>query len=426
MRKLDFISSGPQLSIFQEDANKNNLGGTLYFIHIIILIILAILYIADYSQNEKYEFNYNYIRDTYNESEFKDGINSDKENLNYDLDFKFQLGKDYDNNIIDLQSSRCFLNFEVDDEFYDDISNANTRNFHIYVLYNCRGLEKCSIQEEDKFEKRSYFLNIFYKGFTLNHQDPESPLKKSNEFSKIKVEFLANTNIVFLYWGEIEYEEEKNIFEKTYDKIMGKNNTYYGGDFKSMEIITDDGHVRNSYDGETLVLLYLEIHPDYLQHDKYTRKKHSFLDVSADISALSSTVLDLMALAYGFLYSQNYDNYKIVETILSKKMRLNIDNKIEEKEETKIELKTDLIDNDIDEKEKIDEEKNIEEDKIKKKGSINLPFMRFYDFLVHQFYFKCFGPSKRQALIDSCNDVVAKYTTVENLIYNQIIVNHIS
>ena len=172
-----------------------------------------------------------------------------------------------------------------------------------------------------------------------------------------------------------------------------------------------------------IVLLYLEVHPNYSQHDKYTRKRNSFLDTLVDISALSSTVLDLISLAYGFLYSQNYDNYKIVETILSKKMRLNINNKIEEKDELKIELKTDLIDNDdnqVFEKEKTDEEKNIDEDKEKKKGSINLPFMRFYDFLVHEFYFKCFGPSKKQAFIDSCNDVIARYTTVENLIYNQI------
>lgn len=266
-------------------------------------------------------------------------------------------------------------------------------------------------------------MNLYYKGFTLDHQDPEAPLKRSDEFTFKKIEFLENTNIIYLNWESIEYEEEKNIFQKTFDKIRGKSNTYYGGDFKSMEFFTDDGHVRKIQGEDMIVLLYLEVHPNYSQHDKYTRKRNSFLDTLADISALSSTVLDLISLAYGFLYSQNYDNYKIVETILSKKMRLNINNKIEEKDELKIELKTDLIDNDdnqVFEKEKTDEEKNIDEDKEKKKCSINLPFMRFYDFLVHEFYFKCFGPSKKQAFIDSCNDVIAKYTTVENLIYNQI------
>ena len=271
------------------------------------------------------------------------------------------------------------------------------------VLYQC-GFENCDIRPEDKLQDRSYYLHLYYKGFTLDHQDPDNPIKRSDEYSLKRIQFLENTNIVYLNWGAIEYEEDLDIFTKTYNKIIGKENTYYGGEFKSMEAFTDDGHVSELAGPDYRVLLYLEIHPDYLQHDKYTRKKHSFLDVLADISALSSTVLNLMALAYGFLYSQNYDNYKIVETILSKKMRLNINDKIEGKRETKIGSKIVLTNNDnqIDDKDKTDEEKYIHKYKIKKRDSINLPLMRFYDFLVHQFYFKCFGPSKNQAFIYSC------------------------
>ena len=36
------------------------------------------------------------------------------------------------------------------------------------------------------------------------------------------------------------------------------------------------------------------------------------------------------------------------------------------------------------------------------------------------FYFKFFGPSNKHSLIDSCNDVVAKYITIERIIYNQM------
>ncbi len=46
--------------------------------------------------------------------------------------------------------------------------------------------------------------------------------------------------------------------------------------------------------------------------------------------------------------------------------------------------------------------------------------MRFYDFLVHKLYFKCFGHSNKHALIESCNDVLKRYISIENLIYNQI------
>ena len=62
MRKLDFISGSPQLSIFKEGSNQNNLGGLLYLIYLIVLILLAIIYFADYFGNDRYEFYYTFLR----------------------------------------------------------------------------------------------------------------------------------------------------------------------------------------------------------------------------------------------------------------------------------------------------------------------------------------------------------------------------
>jgi len=173
-----------------------------------------------------------------------------------------------------------------------------------------------------------------------------------------------------------------------------------------------------------IMLLYLEIFANTNEYERYSRKKISFLDVLADVSALASTVLNLMALAYGFLYSQNYDNYKIVENILTKKMNVNLNRKIEEDndEKTKIELKSDLLDDEKEEKENIIFSENAGEEKQRKISSenIDLPSPRFIDFLCHNLYFKCFGPSSRQALIESCNDIVAKYITIESIFYNQM------
>ena len=173
-----------------------------------------------------------------------------------------------------------------------------------------------------------------------------------------------------------------------------------------------------------IMLLYLEIFANTNEYERYSRKKISFLDVLADVSALASTVLNLMALAYGFLYSQNYDNYKIVENILTKKMHVNLNRKIEEDndEKTKIELKSDLLDDEKEEKENIIFSENAGEEKQRKIPSenIDLPSPRFIDFLCHNLYFKCFGPSSRQALIESCNDIVAKYITIESIFYNQM------
>ena len=83
-----------------------------------------------------------------------------------------------------------FFDNETFESMEDDIIHANTRNFRVGVAYNCRGLQNCSIQEEDKIKGRSYFLNFYYKGFTLDHQDPEIPLKRSDEFTLKKLNFL--------------------------------------------------------------------------------------------------------------------------------------------------------------------------------------------------------------------------------------------
>ena len=428
MRKIDFISKSPQLFIFQNGANQNNLGGILFLIYLVILLLLTIVYLYDYLNNDKYQFNYNLITETYDNDSFKNIISKKNDKLSVNLEVKFSLSKD-----------RQYKNFNSENFFMWDENNRrtlnpnetyiiNTSNFSLVVLYICNGTN-CTIREEDKIKERCYYLNMYYKGFTLNHQDPKEPIKRNNKYTPMYVEFLEKTYIYYLNWELIEYEEEKGVFSKNFDSITGKDNTFYGGQFKSKQVFLDDGHVGQMYanyeNNSVLALLYLEIQPNYLQYDKYTRKGRSFLNVLAEIAALSSTIINLMGLSYGFFYSKNYDNYKIVENILSKKLRININQTLEDKEESKIELKTDLNDNnDQDEekeKEAIDDINNTDEVHSDKNiKAIKLPLMRFYDFLVHKLYFKCFGHSNKHALIESCNDVLKRYISIENLIYNQI------
>ena len=129
---------------------------------------------------------------------------------------------------------------------------------------------------------------------------------------------------------------------------------------------------------------------------------------------------------YGILYAENYNNYKIIENILTKKLKININknNKNEgDLEKVKIELKGDLIEKDLIEKSINDQDSDdiIEDEGEKmKSSSLNISIPRFIDFLFHKFYFKCCGYSSRHILINSCNDIVAKYTTIENILYNQM------
>ena len=223
--------------------------------------------------------------------------------------------------------------------------------------------------------------------------------------------------------------------------MVGNNYIYRGGYYKTKETYTDDGHAGELPDTKWKIkdldgnhfklLLYLESHLNYLDYERYTRKKISFLDTLANVAALGSTVLGLMSSVYAFLYSENYDKYKVIENILTKKMKIKIkgDDSIKEekaKEDKKTELKTDLI---ITENENENNDLNINESGEEKEEehftknyteSADLPSPRFLDFLIHKFYFKCCKPSLKQALIASCKDIVAKYITIENILYNQI------
>ena len=120
MKKLDFISSSPQLSIFRESSNKNNLGGVLFLFFIIIFILLAIAYISDFAINARYNFTYTYMKETYDESGTKEANNQRYDNLYKDIEFKFNLAKDYANR--PLNSSNFELRFQ-------NLSNRNQSEY---------------------------------------------------------------------------------------------------------------------------------------------------------------------------------------------------------------------------------------------------------------------------------------------------------
>ena len=70
MRKIDFISGTPKISLFREGANKTNLGGTLFLVYLIILALLATIYIFNYFSQKKYDFNYILVKKSTNDDNF--------------------------------------------------------------------------------------------------------------------------------------------------------------------------------------------------------------------------------------------------------------------------------------------------------------------------------------------------------------------
>ena len=471
MKKIDFISGTTKISLFKEGANKTILGGTLFFIYSIILVLLAIVYLFNYFSHDKYEYNYTSIKKSYNDNNFLEK-EEQKSMLYTEMEYIFLLYKGYypqglnDFLIIDNQCMSQKMNKENDNIFLNSqiLSNSDeciirsgqslfkkTSDLSVSLLYRCNQTD-CSIRDNDK-TFNSYYLLMGYKGFQITHQNSEKPIQPlpDGDYMPQTFSIFNYTNIVHLNWELIEYEEKISIFQKIYNDIIGNNYTYYGGSYNSKDIYVDDGYfgeypdniwkIKDSYGNHFKLLLILESFPIDKEYEKYSRTKISILDALSNVVALSSSALNLMSLAYAFLYSDNYDNYKLIEKLLTKRMGISINknelpkkNIEDEGEEAEIELKTDLIES---ENEKSDmningsgegEEESEKEKKILRKNykeNLDLPRLKFFDFLIHKFYFKCCKSSRKQNLIGSCNDIIAKYVTKENLLYNQIKLEHL-
>ena len=121
----------------------------------------------------------------------------------------------------------------------------------------------------------------------------------------------------------------------------------------------------------------------------YKRSSVSIWDYLANIAALGTTLFNGLCKIFGLLYSKNFDNYKIIENIISKEIKNAKKNELNNNKNnnTRSSLEYNLIDKENLNKEKsnnddmiindIDEDNlEDEDDKMMRK----LPKLRFYDF----------------------------------------------
>jgi len=231
MRKLDFISASPHLSIFKAGSNKTPFGGTLFLIYLIILLILASFYIYDYASKEKYTIESNFMR---GDTKIK-GSKQANEIEDMEVDLLFFLGKDGekfaqndDFFLVDFDKLQEKINnrkYDIDPKDNYNIINTNDissdeslihegfpphkkklSDFILGVLYRCNGTN-CDIREKDKLKSDFYFLEFWYRGFELDHQNSEKPihLLKEKYYYIQPLYFLENTNFIDIEWKFIEY-----------------------------------------------------------------------------------------------------------------------------------------------------------------------------------------------------------------------------
>jgi len=187
------------------------------------------------------------------------------------------------------------------------------------------------------------------------------------------------------------------------------------------------------------VLSIIRMKNDHNQYIEYTRLKKSFLDVLANIGALFSTIFTIFNFIFSF-YSRNFNNYKIVKEILSrpKKEILNKNIKLSRSKTIKFEniniKNKNILNNDnqsfntnksvpfkpkginLTNKIEIKNESNYISNYNYNFGKIN-----FIHFIFNNIYFKRKNGIKEQEIIDICNNILSKYTSIDVILYNQII-----
>ena len=283
-----------------------------------------------------------------------------------------------------------------------------------------------------------YGFTFNYTGTKVDHQK-EKPL--TTEFMQDSILFSISDKKLYSYlkWKTIKYTEEKGIASRLYDLIMGESDKIYGGFFinplsYTVEMPEADKNMEKM-GFKYLGLVQMQRGDDNNYFDYYTRTKKGIFDPISSICSLSLAIYNGFIFAFCKFYSNNFDNYKIIEKILSKNTKTSKKSKKEQEQSDNIDKKVALLDinSNIDEEKIINDDKKEEDnidDEYENEGddneeTIRLPKLHFYDFLFNNIYKKKCCSSNKHDLISTCDNIVKKYNSADYIIYHQIILENL-
>ena len=250
-------------------------------------------------------------------------------------------------------------------------------------------------------------------------------------------------------WEVIKYKQ----INKGIDILLEQKEVIFGHINSHYEIIPDIDNNIKDYLGESFRILgFVKMNNPHDKYIEYKRTRVDELDLIAGICSLCLTILNFLRTFFTY-YSQNFDNYKIIENILKSnnismkrnefnnsnnsdltipKVTDNQNNNNKNLELIKLNNLTPLIDEyNIDNKQN-EQNKSINDDYYNNdtnlgveidqnritKNSQNLPKGKFYDFFINNI--NCCCKNNEQNIINTCNEIISKYYSIDAIIYNQI------
>ena len=321
-----------------------------------------------------------------------------------------------------------------------------------FVVYDCKGKTDYEVDSIDR--DVFYDLNIYYQGFYIAPQN-DIPIKKGKfdeeNFSSSYISFSPDTKLYQTFrWTVTRFEDINgikqlfnNIFKGQESNEIKENDLYIGGHFQRYEksIISNNANFK----GNRLMLRFYVMgtgHTNYFLYEDYKREKKSILDYLANIFSLCNSLYQIISFVYTKIYSNNFDQYKIIDNILlNKKVKISkTKKKINLNEIEIVDIKDNLLGNDsVHEQDQnliINDEDELENDDINKNNNTNffgkeeeikriLPKRRYYDFIYNTFYNITCCNNAKQNMIDACKEILSKYLSIEQILYNQIIIENL-
>ena len=464
MRKIDFLSEFPNLFIFQKERHKTNFGGVLFLIYIIIMIIISSSYIIDFVINDKFEIeslsinNLTKIEDI----EILNNINDYNPITDFRISIPIEIYTDRfrvryvdENNQIRLENvseyyyNPTFKQLNFSGEAMSFSFKSKITGFEAELIGYCGTGEITSCSDLiDILEHKIIFIGFESLFPKIDHQNPLKPildLEKYSQFNILGTPFPSQISYDFIY-RVVQYKEKKGL-SRIFDKLLELKNEYFSGYLifeSSDEFILIDRRI----DGDLYrYMMNITIDNPHETYDEYKRKRRTELDVLSTISALFTPVRLVFLIIYRF-YAKKFNNYKIIENILTQKPKKLIE--LKNISEIKDSPLKDLNDNEKQEiliKSEIEEkpDENTEESNEEKKDSnennsdkdtkgITLPKYFFGQFFLNNIYCQCckrrkclkeFNKYHQQDILELCNTINMKYLSLNSLLYNQIMIENL-
>lgn len=202
----------------------------------------------------------------------------------------------------------------------NEVISLRVSDVNFEILFKCEDYN-CDLDEN----ATSYFYNIFHMKFlipSIDHQRSNPIMNDGKLIDDEEFPFYSNY-LIFneIQWQVIKYEEELGLSKLFYD-LFKIDYEYTYGYIESVEKVMKDSNILyvfflNETAGKIekyRVLGSVKINHLHNKYLEYKRKSVSILDIIANISALSSTVLSFISYIFKY-YSENFNSYKILESI---------------------------------------------------------------------------------------------------------------